>query len=79
MSEKIRGCSCQAKLAQSDFMLLDHHPSCKHFDPGKELYKLEQQCMSFFYELQKYKDLYYEEKKHKEEVEKILTQYTDMT
>lgn len=30
--------------------------------------------MHFFYELQKYKELYQEEKKHKEEVEKILTQ-----
>ena len=69
-----KGCSCQEYLADSEFMLLDHHPTCRYFNPGKELYKLEHQCMHFFYELQKYKELYREEKKHREEVEKILTQ-----
>lgn len=77
MSKKY-GCSCRNTLSQSDFLLLDHHPSCKMFDPGKELYKLEHQCMSFYYELRKYKELYQEEKKHREEVEKILTQQHDI-
>lgn len=76
---KRRGCSCQDALVNSDFMLLDHHPSCKNFDAGRELYKLEDQAMHFFYEMKKYKDLYHEEKKHREEVEKILTQYTKVS
>ena len=74
MGSKSHGCNCKKKLAESDFVLLDHHPSCNRFSPGQELYKLQEQCMHFFYELQKYRDLYKEEKKHREEVEKILTQ-----